>query len=314
MAHYTATLRDLIDPTANPGTYSRVNGSWQHDSNDTGFTLFDEDRKYPLIFDGSAAIGGYTLNPIISVPQYDGSTATFNFASATYRDYLNQKIIDHYFGYEIGFETPQMFKHYFNTKLREIMPYYNNKYYNIMIAIAQNVPFTYFERTDYNGKTLTNTDTVLTLTHGDAFTWDYRGSTTINGESVERTYNFDTPQNISSLNPDSPDHMSSAVTGKSQAANVQIASGFVDGSGNITQDFADAHATSKSKKAQDTQGTKGDASKNYTEYEGRYDTKHGFSAAQRMEISKYIGEQLGSMGNIDLEIINELRSCFMMIF
>lgn len=276
--------------------------------------LFDEDNKYPLIFDSTAAIGGYVLNPVIVVPQYDGSTATFDFSSASYRAYLNKKITDHYFGYEIGFETPQMFKHYFNTKLREIMPYYNNKYYSIMIAIAQNVPYTYFERTDYNGKTLTNTDTLLTLTHGDAYTWDYRGSTTINGESVERTYHFDTPQNISSLNPESPDHMSSADTGKSQAANVQIASGFVDGSGNITQDFADAHATSKSKKAQDTQGTKGDASKNYTEYEDRYDTKRGYSAAQRMEISKYIGEQLGSMGNIDLEIINELRSCFMMIF
>ena len=95
---------------------------------------------------------------------------------------------------------------------------------------------------------------------------------------------------------------------------MQVASGFVDGSGNITQDFADSHATSKSRKAQDTQGTKGDANKNYTEYQDRYDTKHGYSAAQRMEISKYIGEQLGSMGNIDLEIINELRSCFMLIF
>ena len=29
---------------------------------------------------------------------------------------------------EIGFETPQTFKHYLNTRMRIIMPYYNAKY------------------------------------------------------------------------------------------------------------------------------------------------------------------------------------------
>lgn len=254
------------------------------------------------------------LNPIISVPQYDGSTATFNFTSATYREYLNQKITDHYFGYEIGFETPQMFKHYFNSKLREIMPYYNQKYYRAMLAIAQNVPYTFFERTDYNGKTKNNSSTTIRQAHGDAFAWDYRGSATINGESVDYMYHFDTPQNIAALNPQNPDHMSAADTGKSQAANVQVASGFVDGTGAITQDFEDAHATSKTKRADDVQTSTGSADENYTEYDNRYDTKHGYSASERLQIASYIGQQLDSMGNIDAEIIADLRDCFMMIF
>ena len=41
---------------------------------------------------------------------------------------LNTRIIDHYALYEIGHETPEMFRFALNRKLREIMPYYNKLY------------------------------------------------------------------------------------------------------------------------------------------------------------------------------------------
>lgn len=50
-----------------------------------------------------------------------------------YRNVLNKKIIDHYAFWEIGFETPTMFKMRLNTKMREIMPYYN-RLYNLNLA------------------------------------------------------------------------------------------------------------------------------------------------------------------------------------
>lgn len=46
----------------------------------------------------------------------------------TYRNTLNQKILNHYYENEIGFETANLFKFYLNNKLNEIMPYYNNLY------------------------------------------------------------------------------------------------------------------------------------------------------------------------------------------
>ena len=45
-----------------------------------------------------------------------------------YRKVLNNKIIDHYYFREIGFETPDRFGIRLRTKLNEIMPFYNELY------------------------------------------------------------------------------------------------------------------------------------------------------------------------------------------
>ena len=46
----------------------------------------------------------------------------------TYRNVLNNNIINHYLMNEIGFETPALFKFYLNQTMNEIMPYYNELY------------------------------------------------------------------------------------------------------------------------------------------------------------------------------------------
>lgn len=45
-----------------------------------------------------------------------------------YREILNKNILNYYYNYEIGFETPELFKFYLNNKLSLIMPMYNNLY------------------------------------------------------------------------------------------------------------------------------------------------------------------------------------------
>lgn len=54
----------------------------------------------------------------------------------TYREILNQKILNHYYENEIGFETVGLFKFYLNNKLNEIMPYYNDLYRAQEIALT----------------------------------------------------------------------------------------------------------------------------------------------------------------------------------
>lgn len=46
----------------------------------------------------------------------------------SYRETLNNLILDNFLMDEIGFETPALFRHYLKTKLNEIMPYYNLLY------------------------------------------------------------------------------------------------------------------------------------------------------------------------------------------
>lgn len=45
-----------------------------------------------------------------------------------YRETLNNKILNHYYDAEIGFETAPLFRHYLLAKLNEIMPLYNIMY------------------------------------------------------------------------------------------------------------------------------------------------------------------------------------------
>ena len=42
-----------------------------------------------------------------------------------YRETLNKAILDNYLTYEIGFETPALFRHYLKAKMNLIMPKYN---------------------------------------------------------------------------------------------------------------------------------------------------------------------------------------------
>jgi hypothetical protein len=59
---------------------------------------------------------------------YDLGLKDYPIFDENYRAVLNKKILDHYLENEIGFETPALFKHFLNSTMNEIMPYYNTLY------------------------------------------------------------------------------------------------------------------------------------------------------------------------------------------
>lgn len=59
---------------------------------------------------------------------FDFGLKSYPIFNETYRTILNNKILNHYYMREIGFETAGLFKFYLNNKLNEIMPYYNILY------------------------------------------------------------------------------------------------------------------------------------------------------------------------------------------
>ena len=62
------------------------------------------------------------------------TTADYPIFDETRRPALNQRIIDHWALYEIGTETPNMFRFALNRRLREIMPFYNQLYLSTQIT------------------------------------------------------------------------------------------------------------------------------------------------------------------------------------
>lgn len=297
MSSYTTTLRRLLDPEANTAGYKFVKGHYVNDvwvpatttkiEVPTGFTLWEEgDKAYPLIFDDQNWEG------------YDPS----------FRSALNSKIVDHYWGYEIGSETPSMFKYRINTKMREIMPYYNLLFKAQWENFREFDPNTFYREKEYQGGTEKEYLGGQDKTYGKRQQYDHSGSATygLNEDgSIDnegKQYNFDTPQNMGSLNVDSPDHMSSAAVVKNNQGKVYTQNGKYDEL-NLTNDptfIADSYTDNESYKNRKDNET----------FKNRKDIEKGYNTSRYTQYKEY----LEGLNNIEQMIIDELRDCFMLCY
>jgi hypothetical protein len=59
---------------------------------------------------------------------------TYQFDDTNFKAQLEQQIIDYYYDYEIGFETPDMFKRKFKARWNRIIKYYNELYNTTLLT------------------------------------------------------------------------------------------------------------------------------------------------------------------------------------
>ena len=275
MASYTTTLRRLMDPEANTAGYSWVKGHYENgewvpaqitkNSVSTNFELWETGAKaYPLIFDD---------------PEWEGYDPTF-------RAKLNDAIVDFYWGYEIGSETPSMFKQRINQKMRLIMPYYNLLFKAEYEQFKDFNPNTFSKEKEYQGGTERK--------NGERKQYDWGGNKTNQHTNNGKQFSFDTPMNMSSLDTNDPDHMSSATTYQDTLGDV------ITQNGNYTGGSFDASKeTFKSAESTDT-----DTFKN------RKDIEKGYTTSPYTQYKEY----LETIRNIEEMIIDELRDCFMLVY
>ena len=84
-------------------------------------------------------------------------TNKIEFFDEAYRGILCSKILKHYYLREIGAETVGMWKLWINTKLEEIMPYYNQLYLSAKLEFNpfHDVDLTRKHMLNFDGKTNT---------------------------------------------------------------------------------------------------------------------------------------------------------------
>lgn len=117
---------------------------------------------------------------------FDFKMDNYPIFDENYRSTLNEKILNHYYENEIGFETAPLFRFYLNNKLNEIMPKYNVLYNAQKEIIEQN-------------KLFSNTNVTESLTGSNSTTSSSTSSSTNNGKNLFQ----DTPQgNISNTEID----------------------------------------------------------------------------------------------------------------
>lgn len=120
---------------------------------------------------------------------YNLNLKDYKIFDETYRNQLNQKLLDHYMFYEIGFPSADRFKFELNKALNEIMPLYNQRYRAELIEYD---PFVEFEkRIDTTGTTIENVfdkmiDVINTINQ------THVNSTVINDSNVDNVTNTKT--------------------------------------------------------------------------------------------------------------------------
>lgn len=219
----------------------------------------------------------------------------FNFPifDEQYREILEKKIIRHYYTREIGYETVGLWKLKLNTKLNEIMPYYNQLYESTLLEF--NPLYTHElhtirgnTRTDNRGKSDANTRTLMT---------DVTNTRTNN--TTDTTTKVDTHYNLQSDTPQG------GLTGIDEETYMSYAEK------NTANDTDTLRKTGTITDVKQDRGTIGDSrqikenAKTVDEYT---DYVYGYEGANLNKLLKDFRE---NMINVDLMIINDLNKLFM---
>ena len=248
-----------------------------------------------------------------------------------YRESLNQKIINHYYFREIGMETAELFKRYLNNTMREIMPYYNQLYKSELLEFN---PFYNVDKTvtadknnnsvsdfvgNISGKNTQTADTENTQTNNGKQQTTTAATST--GESVgnstttnkNKNVSSDTPQGFLSINSiENETYASTAEMGNAESINNSKATSNNAENGITDQTTADetkATGNSKSNATTETDTANKTTSNDFENY-----ISHVIGKSEGETYSEMLMKFRETFLNIDMMIIDELKTCFMMIY
>lgn len=206
----------------------------------------------------------------------------FPLYDASYKETLCKKILLHYYTREIGVETVGLWKLRLQTKMNEIMPFYNRLYedlndkFNIMYSADM-----YIEREDTH-----MTDSTRNIAGNTES--EQSGTSTVSNESTDNTQSrfLDTPQG--GLN---------GILDSDYLTNATI---------NDTTSDSTAKSTNSNKGSSDTTSKDiYDSDESGTMQEHRYGSDNRYEAMER-----YTEE----LFNIDVRVINSLSDLFMKVW
>ena len=205
---------------------------------------------------------------------FDGSFTTFDPA---YKPILCKKILKHFYMSEIGFETYGLWKLQLNTKLEEIMPYYNQLYYTTTL--------------DFNP--LWNVD--YTTTRNRTGNEKSNENTTVERTTAEETSYSDTEDGLNKYS-ETPQQGLTGLLDDSYLTNA------------TKNDVTRTGGTERS--SGDTSETIGERNRDTTE---DY-VSHVVGLMGGRTSAQLINEYRQNLLNIDMMIINELEPLFMGVF
>ena len=138
------------------------------------------------------SVGASRVDEVLS-GSWDKIFEDFEIFEPEYREVLCKKILKHYYTREIGFETFGLWKLKLNTRMQEIMPYYNKMYY------SADLEYDPLHQIDYT-KTVNDARTKVG-TSQDASTRNKTSNETDNTETTGETTDNNTKRDLFSNTP-----------------------------------------------------------------------------------------------------------------
>lgn len=240
----------------------------------------------------------------------------FNFtypviANVTPKEELETKILRHYYFREIGFETYGQWKFYLQTRMNEIMPYYNQLYQSA-VDMAE---FNPFEDVNYERKIEKRGDDKLknsgtdTISRRNERNGNETNTRTYDDYEVERVPNLnntrlysDTPQgSISRMDVDNNAYLTNATINKDTGKETTTTNGTITDE-KVTTGLTDV--------GQDTT-THGKIATTEFNSDVTETVKGKMGNAQYAEVLEKLRK---TFINIDMRIINDLSDLFMNIY
>ena len=147
-----------------------------------------------------------SVDPTIQAAIPNIFTFTFPIFDESYRVPLETKILRHYYTREIGFETVALWRLKLETKLNEVMPYFNqlyksellefNPFYDVELGTTRNNEHKQIENETENADATSKSETDTTQTTKDtiADTDNTTIDSTVTRNNTEKNAYSDTPQ------------------------------------------------------------------------------------------------------------------------
>lgn len=250
---------------------------------------------------------------------------SFPIFDENYRSVLETKILKHFYTREIGLETVGLWKLKLDTKLNEIMPYFNQLYTSQLYAFNPfyDIDLTRKHRIDGSGTkdtdTATNTQTEHNITVDESGNSTATGSGSSNSESANTRTNTKTDA-FSERYSDTPQGALTDLRADKYLTNATLRDDNVNDNTNESgtdKTSTNTNAENTENKNTETNGNNrtnvnGNVSSTLTNTEDYLETVQGKNGGS--SYSKLLMEYRETFLNIDMMVVNELEDLFMQLW
>ena len=250
----------------------------------------------------------YGSNKSLSERIDESLTTIFSFDypiwNVDYRKILERKIIMHYYSFEIGSETPQLFQLRLAERLNLIMPYYNDLYKSTVIEydMTKNININNVDvENQTNNVNDVRSETISDTINGTSNKNNSGVNTTANTgttkeEIVGETIRYDVPQ-VKASGKDYASNLDDITNTNTNTINTEIS---------LTVNENEANTNSNTRNATNT------ISNNITNSNSI--NRSNNQSGNNVSISELILKYRDTLINIDNMIIDDLKDLFMLVY